>query len=213
MKILFLHLSDFHFTGKTDINTVCIQEIASAVSPQSIGRVDKVFILVTGDIAFSGKAEQYNAFNDFKNSLIKSLKKKGLKGLFHIFIVPGNHDINYDCIYDRDREYYENCIKSKENICSNHNEISARAQFLKYSGRNYGIHTHNPLFRRNVVSVRDFTIEVNMLNSTFFSLMTKNDQGLHYMPADTISDLSSPTGADIAITLMHHSHQWFNDRP
>ena len=173
--------------------------------------MDKVFILVTGDIAFSGQIAQYLAFNEFKKVLVSSLKKKGLKGLFHIFIVPGNHDIDYSYIKDHDREYYENYIESKEDICDDTNEISARTQFLNYSGRNHGIHSHNPLFRRNVVTVNDFTIEINLLNSTFFSLKTKNDQGLHYMPANTIADLSSPTGADMAITLMHHSHQWFND--
>lgn len=146
MKILFLHLSDLHLKKKSDINAVCTQEIASALSSQSIGRVDKVFILVTGDIAFSGQIAQYLAFNEFKKVLVSSLKKKGLKGLFHIFIVPGNHDIDYSYIKDHDREYYENYIESKEDICDDTNEISARTQFLNYSGRNHGIHSHNPLF-------------------------------------------------------------------
>ena len=65
---------------------------------------------------------------------------------------------------------------------------------------------------RNVIDVGGFTIEINLINSTVFSLCHENDQGLHFLPNSIISKLIAPSGADMAITLMHHSHQWFNDK-
>lgn len=70
MRILFLHLSDIHFEKKDDVIEKHITEIASALSPASIGTIDKIFMLITGDIGFSGKTEQYDCFTVFKNRLI-----------------------------------------------------------------------------------------------------------------------------------------------
>lgn len=62
-----------------------------------------------------------------------------------------------------------------------------------------------------MIDIDGFTVEINLLNTSFFSLLHENDQGLHYMPPETISKISSPTGAMMAIALMHHSHQWLYD--
>ena len=62
MKILFLHLSDLHLSKAEDINETAIKEIAASLSPQSIGAVNKIIILSTGDIAYSGKRAEYDTF-------------------------------------------------------------------------------------------------------------------------------------------------------
>ena len=86
MRILFLHLSDIHFEKADDIDEKHITEIASALSPASIGSIDKIFMFVTGDIGFSGKNEQYICFNRFKSKLIDALKQQVLSNqLIHIF--------------------------------------------------------------------------------------------------------------------------------
>lgn len=74
MRVLFLHLSDLHFETSDGLSEKNICEIASALSPASIGPVDKIFVFVTGDIGFSGQAEQYRCFGKFKTKLIAFLK-------------------------------------------------------------------------------------------------------------------------------------------
>ena len=71
MRVLFLHLSDLHFETSDGLSEKNISEIASALSPASIGPVDKIFVFVTGDIGFSGKTEQYVCFGKFKTKLIE----------------------------------------------------------------------------------------------------------------------------------------------
>ena len=210
MRVLFLHLSDLHFETSDGLSEKNISEIASALSPASIGPVDKIFVFVTGDIGFSGKTEQYVCFGKFKTKLIEFLKQHVLSDqLIHIYMVPGNHDIDYSTL-DRDRQKCEEIlINLQEHDLST--EVNAQSAFLRCSSRNHSLSKGRPYFTRNLVDVNGFTIEINLLNSTIFSLRHENDQGIHFLTDDVISQLAAPTGAHMAITLMHHSHQWFND--
>lgn len=212
MKILLLHLSDLHLSKAEDINETAIREIAASLSPQSIGAVSKIIVLVTGDIANSGKKAEYDIFKDFKRILISALKERVLgKTFIHIYFVPGNHDIDYSHISTPDdRQYYENYLKDSSQIDFN-NEVAARNEFLLYSQRMHLLSQGEPLFYRNIIDIDGFSLEVNLLNTTFFSLLHENDQGLHFLPRTTIAKISAPSGAMMAITLLHHSHQWFND--
>lgn len=78
MKILFLHLSDLHFRNSADINKTAVDEISKALMPRCIGSVNKIIVLVTGDIVYSGKKPEYSAFVEFKALLIAGLKEKVL---------------------------------------------------------------------------------------------------------------------------------------
>lgn len=219
MRLLFLHLSDLHFCSKRDVCKENVREISQALSPTSIGSVDGILILVTGDIAFSGKKESYTAFLDFKDLLESELKAKQLQcKSISLHFVPGNHDIDYAQIKaQHDRQYYEQGFFSKDVLSeidiSIGEEVAMRNEFYLFSKSEHalGEGENSLLFRRDIVDVDGFSIEVNLLDTTYFSLLTDNDQGLHYLPLEVIERLESGSGAEMAITLMHHSHQWFND--
>lgn len=210
MRILFLHLSDLHFEKDNNLSEKHIQEIASALLPASIGSVGKIFVFVTGDIGFSGQAEQYKCFGKFKTKLIAFLKQYVLSDqLIHIYLVPGNHDIDYSNL-GRDRKKCEEILKNPQEFDFS-SEVKAMSAFLQCSARNHSLSSRNPYFARNIVEVDGLTIEINLLNSAVFSLLHDNDQGIHFLSDDVITQLATPTGSSMAITLMHHSHQWFND--
>lgn len=214
MKILFLHLSDLHLSNPLEINKTAVNEIADSLSPQCIGSVNKIVVLITGDIAHSGKTTEYNAFIDFKALLIAALKEKVLPEVFiDIFFVPGNHDIDYTELPTADnRRYYEGWLKpEKETEIDFTKEMSARKAFFDFAQQFGAFGPKERVLCRSVIDVDGFTIEVNLLNTSFFSLLHENDQGLHYLPPEVITKIASPTGAMMAITLMHHSHQWLND--
>ena len=219
MKILFLHLSDLHFCSKKDVSKENVKEMCRELSQTSIGNVDGILILVTGDIAFDGKKEGYEGFLDFKDLLETELKAKQSQcKSVSLHLVPGNHDIDYGCIKDsHDRLYYEHGFFNKnvsgEIDISIDEEVAMRNEFYLFSRAQsaLGEGRNSLLFRRDIVSIDDFSVEVNLLNTTYFSLLKDNDQGLHYLPPEVIERLESGSGAEMAITLMHHSHQWFND--
>lgn len=213
MKVLFLHISDLHLSSAKDINEKCVEEIGVTLS-SSIGSVDYIFMLVTGDIAFCGLQEQYDAFEKLKKDLICSIEKNvdTVGKEIDVIIVPGNHDIDYTGISNRDHCFYEKTLNNPaSHEVINRDELDARSAYFAYSHDLLSIDCDHPMMYRKVYNLDDFKIEINMLNSTFFSLKTNNDQGLHYFTDDVIPKLLSPTGADMVITLMHHSHQWFNE--
>lgn len=214
MKILFLHLSDLHLRESTDINKTAVNEIAGSLSPQCIGSVNKIVVLVTGDIGYSGKRSEYNAFTEFKALLIAGLKERVLPEVFiDVFFVPGNHDIDYTKLPTADeRKYYEGWLKpEKETEIDFTKEMAARKAFFDFAQQSGTFDQKERVFCRKVIDIDGFTVEINLLNTSFFSLLHENDQGLHFLPPEIISKIVRPTGAMMAIALMHHSHQWLND--
>lgn len=210
MKILFLHLSDLHLRDISDVSEKCIFEIPHALSSQNLCSVESIFLLITGDIGYSGLPKQYVAFETLLSKL-----KDGLKDMvsedtsIHVFCVPGNHDIDYRHICNKTRMDYENLIV--KNVCPGSEEAQARATFFDFSQSGGWRNSSNPFLCRTFISIGEFSVEVNLLDTTLFSLKEANDQGLHIIPFNTIDQLRAPTGANMAITLMHHSHQWFNE--
>ena len=157
MNILFLHLSDIHLEKETDVNEKCLTEIAKALSPASIGAVDKIFVFITGDIAFSGTTNQYRCFGKLKRQLIQALKNEVLESkLIHVFLVPGNHDINYTKLSHTRAKCME--MLSKPNGFNIENEIVGLTEFLKYSALNHSLSLQSPLLSRAIVDVDGFNI-------------------------------------------------------
>lgn len=210
MKILFLHLSDIHLEKESDVNEICTMEMAKALTPSSGETIDKIFVLITGDIAFSGTKSQYRYFAKMKRILVQALKNNiSVSKPIHFFLVPGNHDINYAMTKHSRTECME--MLGNPKTINVENEIAAETAFLRCSAINHSLSLQSPLLHRAIVDVDGFAIEINLINSTIFSLLHDNDQGIHYLPEQIIEDISAPTGAHMVITLMHHSHQWFND--
>ena len=91
-KISWLHISDFHFRagGDSFSQEVSCDALVRDIPSRLSDEFPLQFIVVTGDIAFSGKASEYELASTFFASL---LDKLGLDA-GRLFIVPGNHDVD-----------------------------------------------------------------------------------------------------------------------
>ncbi len=98
----YLHLSDLHFGlpkpgdrhNQPTVLTALRDEFAT-LSSKTLPPPEAIFI--TGDIAYSGKAADYEQASKWIDELLKTL------GLTpdRVFVVPGNHDVNRDIDADR----------------------------------------------------------------------------------------------------------------
>ena len=97
-KISWLHLSDFHFRAEGDnfSQVVSCDALARDIPSRLSDEFPLQFIVVTGDIAFSGQSSEYEIASAFFASLLDNL---GLNAE-RLCIVPGNHDV------DRSRQTY-----------------------------------------------------------------------------------------------------------
>lgn len=97
-KLVFLHLSDIHFRrgsgGRYDIDTDLRNELLFDVRqrPDDLARVEG--ILVSGDIAYTGTAQEYAHARDFLRELTDGIGIEGTR----VWCVPGNHDVDRNCV-------------------------------------------------------------------------------------------------------------------
>ena len=91
-KISWLHISDFHFRAGGDgfSQEVSCDALVNDIPLRLSDEFPLQFIVVTGDIAFSGKTSEYELASTFFSSL---LDKLGLDA-GRLCIVPGNHDVD-----------------------------------------------------------------------------------------------------------------------
>lgn len=95
--ISWLHLSDFHLRVRDAWpQDVVLTALCDSIARQREAGLIADFILATGDLAFSGKGEEYALAADFFDALCKASNVPKDR----VFVVPGNHDV------DRDRQRY-----------------------------------------------------------------------------------------------------------
>ena len=208
MKILFLHLSDLHIKSIDAINTVHIDKILDTL--RVYGSFDKLFLIFSGDIAFSGTNEQYRAASSLITRVFRELKNKNIyKGKVEIVCVPGNHDIEFEDPPRSAKELNEIYSNYSYSSCLE-DELLKQKNFFDFSARS-NCFCNKSVFDRKLVNIGGFVVEVNMLNSAVFSLKRDEDKGLHYMDQSAINELNIPSGADFVISVMHHAPDWYID--
>ena len=110
--ICWLHISDFHLRPADEWSQdVVLESMCQNIKQQHDSGTAFDFVLVTGDIAFSGKAEEYAIAKSF----FKELELTSGVPLDRIFCVPGNHDV------DRSRQSL--CFRGARTMLSSQNHV------------------------------------------------------------------------------------------
>ena len=100
MRRTYIHLSDLHFGQERgtdvhlhrDVRERLIDDAAVLAAGEPEGRV--AGIIITGDIAFSGKEAQYLEAGKW----LERLREAVGCGVKDVLLVPGNHDVDRDAI-------------------------------------------------------------------------------------------------------------------
>jgi hypothetical protein len=89
MNVTWLHVSDFHFRGGDpyDRDVVLRALVQSVKRFRDAGRAPDV-IFSTGDVAYSGKDQEYALATQFFDDLLEAVRLDRR----HLYLVPGNHD-------------------------------------------------------------------------------------------------------------------------
>jgi len=94
MKLLLLHLSDIHIKSEGDFILKRATLIADAMSGLDT-LIEGCIVVVTGDIAYSGQADQYVLAEQFLDQLKARLVKTVMVSEIHVVLAPGNHDCDF----------------------------------------------------------------------------------------------------------------------
>ena len=207
MKIALIHLSDFHIR-ETDNNKINDQKINSVVnSLRAIKNIDNYILIVSGDISFSGKINEYKIAQKIISKLISGIKQNLTNKFVNVLTVPGNHDLTLPKDA-RDRKTIQKFYDDKkiEKLIPNEIEYLKNFRSFRYSPRNI----ENIFFTKKYINFSDYRIQFNLINTAIFSTLEPNDKELHYFPKNQLTSLKKENDCNLCITVMHHSHEWFN---
>ena len=213
-QLCWLHLSDFHLKENDKWSQdVVLQSLLTDISNRySNGdRID--FIFITGDLAFSGKREEYLIVEDFLNKLLRETAVPDDR----LLIVPGNHDINRNIEVDAfvgAKRTLKNSIEVDRFLG---NEARRRTLFRRQSAfREFA----NRLCKRDRYSESSYqhsvqydfhglSISIFLIDSSWLSEGGETDSHAILVGERQLIDLSSelPKPA-LVIGLMHHPTDW-----
>jgi len=207
MKILIVHLSDVHLTPTQ--NFILSNTKPLVASFQNI-ECDELFLVITGDITFSGLDIEYSQAIILLKEIGNNIKSYSGKNI-HFILVPGNHDCNLR-MKDSNRDSFINDILSKNNKFISKEIIKqccgVQKNYFDFSNAN---RSGKVIFSDYLLNILEFSflnynIIFNCYNTAWLSHIGETET---YFPIETIERSLFPQKADIIVSVLHHSYNWF----
>lgn len=204
MKTAIIHISDFHIKENDHFIVDKIDKIANALNV--LGKIDKYIVIFSGDLAYSGKINEYKKARFVIGKIYENLKRISNNERVEILMVPGNHDMvldenSRDC--DDILNYYkENKIDEKLE-----EEIKRFDNFYNES-KVHMSKKRDKIIDNYYIKSGNINLQINLINSAYFSTTKPNDKELHYFPLDRLNSLNKRD--ELSITVMHHTTESYN---
>jgi 3',5'-cyclic AMP phosphodiesterase CpdA len=211
--ITLLHLSDLHFKRREKDRETFLKDVKRkmmAAIKTHLAKNQNVidFVVVTGDIAFSGK--EYDKARDFFNDL-----KLILPADIPFLVVPGNHDVDRGEISEYFSLHSIVQAKKTDGFLENEKERNKNV-YPKFNAFRAFVHELNPhlyLSEGDYFWVKDFEDKhVSFLGlNTCWASENDNDRNhitLGYPQVMTALERSTISNR---ILLMHHPFNWLNE--
>ena len=209
MRIGIIHLSDLHINKDYCHNNGKDELLIETLKKHQLDELDKLYLIMTGDLADGGEKKEYDQVTKFINSLKKKCDNQFANGRLEIIVVPGNHDICFES------GYTDNLNRFKTNnyysIQERKKEIKRFNNFYNFSNK-YDLFTgDNKVVDIKTLDINNFTINFCLINSSLYSLKeSQADKAYHHLSEDEISSIEQSSNANINIMVLHHDFNWFD---
>jgi predicted phosphodiesterase/8-oxo-dGTP pyrophosphatase MutT (NUDIX family) len=229
--LTWLHLSDWHQKGDEFGREILLKGLVSDIKKRNM--IDKSlekldFVFFTGDLAFYGKyAEYIKAKEVFLDPVIEAAEL-GPKWFDKFYIVPGNHDLDWDSFKfhpEKIMELMADEAQVQEWLRNDRNREVLFIPFRDYSkfikeflGKNHTFKNTQPAytFIKNM-TISGKKIAVLGFNSAWLSGREKNRKGdsddyghLRVGEVQLLSSLGQCGSSDLKIALLHHPFEWYD---
>lgn len=195
-QLCIVHLTDFHFGEELQVNYQNRANDILETVKNSI-KSGTVLLLVTGDVARTGKENEYQSAAIFFDYLIEQLNQ--LEYQLKVYILPGNHDLQSPC------ESTECFSGAQYNL-----DIEKMASFYEFASKyNNGFVLGQP--EPIVFEVKGTQVSVSGFNSAPFSTLAGDDKGFHLLKAPECDLLGNTPDSGLHIFASHHGPEWFRD--
>lgn len=218
-KHVLVHLSDIHFASSSgnahDVDQNVRDELLRDVATLTKQLGSATGVLVTGDIAFSGKKEEYQHAAEWLRTVCNAVGCEEQ----HVSVVPGNHDVDRrladgvitKLLHKSIRELDGSAIDSKlrEFFSDTQSASALLAPLAEYNvfAQRYGcgISAKDPYWQRSLELSCGTTIRMRGLCSAYVS-NAEDDKGKMVLGTAYVS-VQRDNGV-LHLTLCHHPPEW-----
>ena len=167
MKIAIIHLSDFHIQSDKEYLDVKIEKLLTALN--ILGKIDDYAIVFSGDLANSGKINEYKSSRHVFSKIIRGIKQKNENRFINLMLIPGNHDL---CLPKgaRDRKYIQEHYENKTIRSILPDEIGFLDNFYNYSHAYMRV-PYDKILDRRFCTYGDYKIQFILINTAPFSTL------------------------------------------
>lgn len=206
--ILIVHISDLHIKGPDSIGCKRLAAMAGPICARLI-RDTHIVIVVSGDIAFSGHIDEYDAAAQAVEELFRDLDKwKPLS--IRLYTAPGNHDCNFSALASNVRDLLiKNLGTSVDDMLSTIRVLAA-SQTDYNTFRDVVCSPTINLGELMSVANLDFegrTVSITLLNSAWSSTLFES-AGVLRLPATALPEYSFES--QISFVALHHPLNWYS---
>ncbi len=215
MPVLLIHFSDIHLKTDKDPILSRVSQIKNALKDK-ISDINDIWVLISGDVAYSGKKMEYDLASKFLSEIEREIKSIRECANINYIVVPGNHDCSFEPEFHGD---------TREQIIR---DIIEDQQLLQKTGmlfdcltpmQNYfdwcssilssGMKSTNERFVfQRIFSFPDNTkIKFIGYNTAWMSLPDKGHGDILF-PTHLITETTADESADLVFALLHHPYHW-----
>jgi len=209
LRIGIIHISDIHLRATNNVVAARVAAITGAVRGVAQD-VSHLLLIATGDIAYSGKQDEYAVAVDLLGSIESALRASQTNFLGTV-LIPGNHDCDFGTS-EAVRGLFVDAIsnpKTSHLVPDEYTEqvLSVHKNFFEFEALVLSL----PSVRKDRLCwLRQFQasgikISVRCINTAWLS---KLDQpaGQLIFPVEHAAGLT--VDSDIAVTVFHHPYNW-----
>lgn len=213
MKILIINLSDIHLKSGENAVERKKDKIFDQIKNSSLEH-DKIFIIVSGDTAYSGSSAEYllgiNLIEDIKTQLASYSKKH-----IHVITIPGNHD----CDFSADSKARQNQILHIQKFGETAIDDSVITQLTTIQ-KEYRIfndcfeESEMVVYKSDVFTAYLYDFEGKKLvfycyNTSYISEIHEQP-GKLFFPLNSLPNIFTDLKADLFISVFHHPFNWYS---
>lgn len=218
MRFKILHLSDLHLKKANFSQDVVITSLAKKIKELFKKGATPDLLLITGDIAFSGKAEEYEEAKLFVDSICGACKLSNEQ----VFVIPGNHDVERSKIKPIYRKWYDfqkeeelvTVLSDDESLQKIRATTTAYDDFVKgYGNGKFPAGKYGEYLARMPLGTDGLHLCIAGLNSALFCGYDGDDQKHLALGLGQVSKSYEiiNTDTDVIITCIHHPFECFHD--
>lgn len=212
-NLLIVHFSDLHIRTVEDAILKRAKQLAAATYSQ-LPQVENVLIAVSGDIAWSGRAEEYTLASEFLDEFVSEIHKESPNVRVDIVVCPGNHDVDFrehdevrDAVLAKVRAIGTKDVSSKLIAAA----TAVQDNFFAFRERvsTLALEFDNKLVWEHRIQVGAKSIGIRCLNVAWMSELREKQGALHF-PEGMIKAFDHGNKRGLNVTVLHHPFNWYS---